>query len=104
MGGVGPCSLPDTFAVSLTHLKPSRAWHPQGPIHPTPPPRATTFHTAPRPARVARRAVVWGGGDGPLWVPGLPTRRSLPLHAYAKCVIDRRGVEDACPLWRALVI
>ena len=46
---------------SLTHLKPSRAWHPQGPIHSTPPPRATTFHTAPRPARVARRAVVWGG-------------------------------------------
>src|SRR5207245_1089647 len=31
------------------------------PIHPTPPPRATTFHTAPRPARVARRTVVWGG-------------------------------------------
>src|SRR6266446_8690637 len=37
-------------------------WHcPQGPHTSTQPPHATTFHTAPRPARAACRVVAWGG-------------------------------------------
>src|SRR3989442_8920314 len=59
-GGALVGSVPDTFGIGVqgqgtVHRE---AWHPQGPHHPTPPPPATTFHTAPRPSRLARRAVV----------------------------------------------
>ncbi len=53
-----------------------RAWHPQGPRHPAPPPRATTCGvSAPPPGdgtvdeRVGHGAGL--GVDGPLWVPGV---------------------------------
>jgi len=47
--------------MNLVRKDKQATWHPQGPIRPTPPPRATTFHAAPCPARVTRRAVVRGG-------------------------------------------
>jgi hypothetical protein len=77
-------SLPDIFRFAL-RLPPTRA-------HPPPTqPRATTCRLALPPPCHARRAIVWGGGGfptcsgtgrlggrgGPLWVPGLSTRRSM---------------------------
>src|SRR2546426_3516220 len=40
---------PQVPALSLTHLEPSRAWHPQGPIHsqPRPVPLHVAWPTAP---------------------------------------------------------
>ena len=51
--------------LSLTVFSLPGAWHPQGPIRPTPPPRATTGRLAPLPHLPAHRAVVWGGVASP---------------------------------------
>jgi hypothetical protein len=72
------------------------AWHPQGPIHSTPPPRATTCRLAPTPSAgpgrrlggVVLRNVVARGGwvdvDGPLWMPGRLPRRRLHGHCVGR--------------------
>src|SRR2546422_3987791 len=52
-----------TDPLSLTHLEPSRTWHPQGPIHPQPSPVPLHFGGLPPPRRRhgARRHVVARG-------------------------------------------
>ena len=48
-------------ALSLTHLGWSHSWHPQGPIHRSTQPRATTFRTAPCPTPTSIAPSLGGG-------------------------------------------
>ena len=75
-----------------THLEAAGTWHPQGPHHPTPPPRATTFRLAPHPARVPSAP---SSGDGVVTPDVVARGGRVDAEGHVTCWINPHSTDES---------